>query len=158
MADQDLVEEGLLRRALDGDRQADTEVSARAMAGSFRCQVGLLYALGSALSAGRISAGDYLEHAEALARMSAATGDRAERRRLACLLDLKALDLRGRGAENASKMAHIECAILLTRLADEGDDDALSLLNNLSGGMHPDSLAVANMGLKAMAPPLERAE
>jgi hypothetical protein len=151
MGGQDLVEDCLLMRARAGDRQADIEVSARAMAGSFRCQVGLLYALGSALCAGSISAVHYLEHAEVLARMSAATGDWAERRRLACLLDLKALELRSRGADNASKMAHIECAILLTRLADEGDDDAMGLLNNLSGGMHADSLAVANMGMKALA-------
>lgn len=156
MVVRDLAEQALLERALSGDSDADTEVGARAMAGSFRCQVGLLHALAVGYMSGQFSTAYYLERAEVLARLSASTGDVVERRRLAAVLDVKAMHLREIGSDNASKTAHIECAIILNRLADEGDDEAVSMLDKTAPDMHPDALQVANMGLRAVRPFLRR--
>lgn len=148
----DIIEDGLLQRARDGDKQADIEVAARALAGSFRCQVGLLNALGAGLVAGYYQPAEFVERAEVLARMAAATGDQTERRRLAVLLDFKAHELRRVGSANASIAAHIECVITLSRLADEGDEGSLSILTSLTPSIDPTALAVASMGMKAVDP------
>ena len=120
----------LLTRALDGDNEAGETLTALAETGSIEGQRALLAGLFLMMEQADITCDDYFDRAIPWARRAVTSGDPADIRRLAVLLDLKARMIRDRGgAALAFVPIEAESYRLLDDLCDRGDQEAFELLS-----------------------------
>lgn len=125
---------------------ADEQLSALVLAGDPLAQRALVGVLTAAHVNGEIGGAEYIGRAEGIARSAAGSGEQFDVFALAALLELKGYLLAAEHRVGEAVAAQAEALSLLDRLADEGNEPALSLLTQIAPMVMPEALVVAGVG------------
>ena len=95
-------------------------------------------------NAGLIPIATALGSAEAFARMAATSGEIRHRQKLGGLLLWQSEHFRNIGMSAQSDIYQVEAVAMMTRLADEGDEDCAALLSTCADAFSPKILKLAD--------------